>query len=564
MPSISTTQPLRSSATPTPQATAGPAPAQAAAPEATGTGSLARDEATDVGAAAVTIEGPGNRMSQVQVPVRPTYDAAAVRQQAETLWAGADARDPLDANHPYFAALPVSLEDGPGLKAYLAKAPASNFSREERLGYEKNKAAVDKTIVMSKLGGTPAAKATQETIKAALPDFNPKTGAYRKQLEEAGDKAALARWDAMLDRVNRAFGSGDYPAVAAGIALINAGLAKKPAHMAAAEAFMQAHAEKSGYETTLDRAEQQQARAKGAIELLGANAGAETQALAKLSPDAQQQYAQLKAQTAQAPQARLALQMLLLEGKLTGAQSAEGRTLLAELSRLGAAVVPQELPRDAMLQQVLLELAHPTAIAQHDKWTCAATSAQIMMATQRPAEYVRILTGLATEGRVNLSNQDTLVREEGTLLDDGSGRTHSGRLFQAAMTEYANGDLVDYDNATDMQIYQDGKQAKGLGNLGMTIRMFETAQGGALEHFMKDDETTGSQMLTYVGMATAKGMMVPVIYEAGGGAQHAIVMTGVTDSQVHFIDPYGKQVTASREQMAELLVFASIPGSALQ
>ncbi|PIQ23150.1 hypothetical protein COW36_19395 [bacterium (Candidatus Blackallbacteria) CG17_big_fil_post_rev_8_21_14_2_50_48_46] len=110
---------------------------------------------------------------------------------------------------------------------------------------------------------------------------------------------------------------------------------------------------------------------------------------------------------------------------------------------LHADLQPQRM---GLLRSSLQDIAFPHQINQHARGTCAATSAQILLALQDPGKYLNIVKALASpDGKVD---DGSIEREPGTLTDDLSGRSISGRLIQPAFMEYANKEL-NYDNATD-------------------------------------------------------------------------------------------------------------------
>lgn len=198
-----------------------------------------------------------------------------------------------------------------------------------------------------------------------------------------------------------------------------------------------------------DRQAYLETTAQQVITQVQGNQRAEVEAFAKLPAADQAQYRVLKEQTRQDPHARLALQGLLIAGKLTAGRNADGQNLLTALGAMAKAPLAEGLDRRAMVAETLQEVATPGAISQHDKGTCAVASVQIMMAAQNPAEYARILTGLASpEGQVKLANGETLPRYPGAEQDDGSNRTAGSRLWQASLMDFGNGERT-YDAVAD-------------------------------------------------------------------------------------------------------------------
>lgn len=184
-----------------------------------------------------------------------------------------------------------------------------------------------------------------------------------------------------------------------------------------------------------------------------ANAQLEQAALANLPAADQTRYNNLKAALASNPEAQLSLQLMLLEGRLPGAQAADGSgNTLQQLEALSTQPMVSGLDgADQLLAQVVREIAIPESIFQGYRGTCAASSAIVSLAQANPAEYVRIIAGLASPaGEVTLADGHTVARREpGTERDDGYGRSVTHRLIGPAMMEVANGADYNYDQAED-------------------------------------------------------------------------------------------------------------------
>ena len=201
--------------------------------------------------------------------------------------------------------------------------------------------------------------------------------------------------------------------------------------------------------TDKDRQAYLETTTQQAIAQLQGNQRAEMAAFNQLPPADQARFRLLKEQTREDPHARLALQGLLVEGKLGQGRGQAGPSLMAALGAMAEAPLAEGVDRKAFLAETIQEIATPGAISQQDKGTCAVAAVQIMMAAQHPAEYVRILTGLARpEGRVTLAGGASLPRYPGAEQDDGSTRTTGSRLWQASLMDFANGERS-YDAAAD-------------------------------------------------------------------------------------------------------------------
>lgn len=195
--------------------------------------------------------------------------------------------------------------------------------------------------------------------------------------------------------------------------------------------------------------------AKDASAQLEQNRPLEAQALTQLSAADAQRYQDVQAKLASDPTAQLAMQTMLLEGRLPGANDLrDGKNLLEQLDGLSKQpLAPGLADSDKLLAQTVKEVFIPQSIAQGYRNTCGATASVISLAEANPAEYVRLVAGLASvDGTVQLANGDTIARESNTLAADDSSRSVSQRLLEPALMEYANG-IFDYNNATDKTFF---------------------------------------------------------------------------------------------------------------
>lgn len=162
------------------------------------------------------------------------------------------------------------------------------------------------------------------------------------------------------------------------------------------------------------------ARTDAARVELAKNTALEKAALAKLSPQDATRYRSVAARVEQAGDqvARLALQKLLLAGDLPGAKDLQrGHTTLSAFENLLTASfgahatggLPTETYRNRLLCDSIQEIAQPASMAQRDRGTCAATVVEMKLAQEQPAEFLRLVTGLAGPNKgVTLANGETL------------------------------------------------------------------------------------------------------------------------------------------------------------
>jgi hypothetical protein len=305
--------------------------------------------------------------------------------------------------------------------------------------------------------------------------------------------------------------------------------------------------------------------------VLQQNAALEEEALQGLTPEQQAQYKALRQflKDAEDPLALLSLQKMLLNGELPGARALGGTDdVLSGLHGLISQPLADGVDRSQLLTDAVQELACPSAVAQQGKGTCAATSVEILLLRENPAEYVRILAGLASpEGTVRLASGDVVRREEGTAAEDGTGRSVPQRLIAPVFMEYANG-RADYDNSTDHHTEEGVDKGRGLSAAQVDL---------LLEGIFGKDFTFANVVGTpeaaeaawqFIQEELAAGRAVLVGLRWGGGG-HKVVVTGTEtldgERWVTFINPWGQEERLPEaeflERLRNLNYEATPPGS---
>lgn len=289
-----------------------------------------------------------------------------------------------------------------------------------------------------------------------------------------------------------------------------------------------------------DGTEAQQEAARLQVE---GRAEAEAIALEGLEAEQRDQYDAVAQTTEADPLAREALQDMLLDGDFEGE---DGAQLLDELHGLTEDELAEGIDREELVSDLVQELADPAAIAQRGKGTCVATSSEIYLAQHQPAEYARLIRGLASpEGRVDLANGDQIQREGGTI-DDGSGRSITQRLLAPALMEYANGN-ENYVNGEDRNKWWVFDRGSGL-NGGEAERLLEAMTGGDFRR-----ETAGKNAAERAALAEEildvanAGDVVSVSLQWGDDSGHRVLVTGGDDDWVYITNPWGVEQRMSRE-----------------
>lgn len=301
--------------------------------------------------------------------------------------------------------------------------------------------------------------------------------------------------------------------------------------------------------------------------------------LSELSSEQQAAYRNLATQLQDRPRARLSLQLLLLEGKLTDPPHAkDGKDLLGTLGALSRQPLADGIDRQQLLAELIQEISVPASIAQNNKGTCSVTSIQILMAMEQPAEYARIVSELASPvGQAALRDGSGIHRDAELAQDDGSNRSVPSRLWQPAMMEFASGTLF-YDNAIDKNTVLGIPTGSGMNN-GAMQSVIRALMGGDVVTYRAEGKTplnldptnllmgnsaTGSRspdaLIARIQDSTRRGDPVPVGMDWGqpdaegkihGG--HAVLVTKIEGDQVFYHNPWGIEEAMSLGTFKTLL-----------
>ena len=228
-------------------------------------------------------------------------------------------------------------------------------------------------------------------------------------------------------------------------------------------------------------------------------------------------------------------------------------TLLDELDRLTSAPMTDARLRDSSGQPVtpaqyseslLQELSAPdNFVNQSNRGTCTTTSISHKLATQNPAEYARIATDLALTGQSKLANGAPInVPGVSAWLEDSSSRSHSERLIQSSLMNYARPGKTYVNNQGVQSKSLDGWADRPGGGLypdeesrvmrGIFNKPYEAYNGAGIFGSKKDI------MNKIRGELGAGASHVSVDIKWGGGG-HAVEVTKIENGRVYFRNPHG-------------------------
>lgn len=293
------------------------------------------------------------------------------------------------------------------------------------------------------------------------------------------------------------------------------------------------------------------AQAKAANDQIAANQELETQALGNLDPAQKAAYNRVRQLTEKDPPARLAMQVLLLEGKLTGGKkSSDGKDLLGELDRMATKPLNKSIDRSALVSDLLQEVAAPSSINQRNRPSCIFTSLQIQMVLQRPAEYARLVGGLASpDGKVKLANGETLSRYRNAEKADDTNRSISTRLWTTGLMAHGapahlrNNPKITIDAAADFS-----RSDNVIPGLGGKADFFMGLNPMAMAD-RKDEMISRFKALTDQGTPVQIGLAW-----GEGGQEHAlhqVMVTGIKDDRAYYTNPWGTEESMPVEELKQ-------------
>ncbi len=282
-----------------------------------------------------------------------------------------------------------------------------------------------------------------------------------------------------------------------------------------------------------------------------------------LPPEKRAMYERLARRVEGNPGAREALYNLLSIGTVSSPTLRGGEDLLSVLDRMTTQPLAAGIDRDALLQQTLIEIDDGSTIGQKDKNSCGATAVQVTLANRQPAEYARLVSGLASpEGRIGMANGDTLSREADWNAADG-GRSIPSRLLQPALMEYANGGLTNYDNGTDRSRRLDGSTYTGL-YTDEAQRLYQgvlNAPATVEDTNLNTGAATPAATMQNIADAIGRGQNVAALIDYPGTGGHYVTVTGVRGDRVMYQNPWGTVESMPRAAFQARLLGAVYPGA---
>ncbi len=224
-----------------------------------------------------------------------------------------------------------------------------------------------------------------------------------------------------------------------------------------------------------------------------------------------------------------------------------GHTLLENLAGVGKqalnATLYGQTTSAEVLSSLLRDIANPNRIDQGTSDTCTVTSMQWELANTNPAEYTRLVAGIAgPSGTAKMQGGGTLrlVAAAGTGQARHE-RSISSTLFQTSAMDDGNG-LDLFDPIREESIRADGTAYGGL-LPAQTTRILGQLFGVKYSTNNLQFETESARALESLrGFDAAHHRNRPVLLDLDQGptANHTVTLERIADAKVFFRDPYGE------------------------
>ncbi|MBI2921699.1 MAG: hypothetical protein HYY18_11505 [Planctomycetes bacterium] len=234
----------------------------------------------------------------------------------------------------------------------------------------------------------------------------------------------------------------------------------------------------------------------------------------------------------------------------------ERRTLAENLVLLASRPTAPGIRLHSLVVDLLREVSDPVAVVQGSRQTCAAATVQMLLAARAPAEYVRLVRGLAaSHGRVRFASGSVLRRCPGTERADDSGRSPASRLVQAAFMDFANA-ADRYHPARDKSDRRHGPSYTGLFT-DQSDRLLEAATARRWDSWEVGDPP-GTQAMRDIGEAISAGELVPVALFTDE-IRHAYLVERMDARRVVCLNPWGRRDEFAPEDFRKRLLRYSVP-----
>lgn len=244
-----------------------------------------------------------------------------------------------------------------------------------------------------------------------------------------------------------------------------------------------------------------------------------------------------------------------------------GGTLLSNLAALASQPLNASLTghttTEALLSSVLADVMNPNRIEQGTATTCTVASMQFELVADEPAEYARLMAGLAgPKGSVAMQGGGVLRIGPGDADERArQGRSVSQTLFQSAAMEYANGRFSNYDPVLGLSVNtKTGEQRPGLrpdNQQALLEKLFGVNY--SINRLFTEKEAAGA-LKKLEGWDARGARNRPIVVDIDQGKfNHAVTLESVTKEKVLFRDPYGVLRSMAADAFPKVAVAIHMP-----
>lgn len=220
-------------------------------------------------------------------------------------------------------------------------------------------------------------------------------------------------------------------------------------------------------------------------------------------------------------------------GDVWSKRATDGSTVLDGLDRMA-----KQSGLQPYVAGVIADVVTPDRIWQGDAPTCTAATMQFELASKQPAEYTRLMTGLAVDTSVQMAGGAVLQTEPGSALkgsiDARDRRSPTEAVFQGALMEFANGSET-YD-LNRMQSSGNGQTHRGLN--GDQIQTALSQLFGVdyqTTRISTDDEAATALKTLNTSLAPNRPVLVDLVVD--DTTNHCVAFEGFSNGRVHLRDP---------------------------
>ena len=240
-------------------------------------------------------------------------------------------------------------------------------------------------------------------------------------------------------------------------------------------------------------------------------------------------------------------------GDLFAERASDGTTMLDSLDTMANSANAKQF-----VNHTLADVLRPERIWQGDAPTCTVSTMQYELAKQKPAEYVRLMTGLTVNGSVTLAGGGVMQTQVGdAVLQSLLAKDHRSpteAIFQSAAMEYANG--ADTYNlatraSTGVDAQGDAKSYQGL--YGDQIRTMVGDLFGIEYKTTKistNDEAAAALATLNRSNVPNRPVLVDLVIDEK--SNHCVAFEGYANGMVTFRDPQtGQKFSITEHEFLE-------------